>query len=286
MFMEIFKENKTKNNTNEGDFSASVLVGEKSPHEKLRKKILVFYELGLILSFIMVMMSPLMANVPYNYNVYIVYLIFLSVLSLPFFIIASIKLSKKSLRWFLLPLIPIAIFIISSMIGDELQIHSQIQSQPQPLSTRGLPVPVTDVPVALPPDPGEAGKATLAGIDSNNDGVRDDLEREIVYMYPQNDQVRRVLRSMIKKEQEVITTEGDHDHFKALMVSYFSFQNCYDNLVIKERILNGVDNLTNLSNMVKNTSERSKMFNKNAKKAEPYDYIGGNCDQPLVQGQY
>jgi hypothetical protein len=32
----------------------------------------------------------------------------------------------------------------------------------------------------IPPDPGEAGKATLEGIDSDNDGVRDDIERWIV----------------------------------------------------------------------------------------------------------
>ncbi|WP_345984447.1 hypothetical protein WCX49_07335 [Sulfurimonas sp. HSL-1656] len=35
----------------------------------------------------------------------------------------------------------------------------------------------------LPPDPGEAGKETLLGIDSNNDGVRDDLERYIYHRF-------------------------------------------------------------------------------------------------------
>ncbi|WP_345984445.1 hypothetical protein WCX49_07325 [Sulfurimonas sp. HSL-1656] len=35
----------------------------------------------------------------------------------------------------------------------------------------------------LPPDPGEAGKNTLLGIDSNNDGVRDDVERWIYKTY-------------------------------------------------------------------------------------------------------
>lgn len=34
---------------------------------------------------------------------------------------------------------------------------------------------------SLPPDPGEAGKATLAGVDSNNNGVRDDVERWIAF---------------------------------------------------------------------------------------------------------
>lgn len=36
----------------------------------------------------------------------------------------------------------------------------------------------------LPPDPGSAGMATLAGIDSNTNGVRDDLERYIALTYP------------------------------------------------------------------------------------------------------
>lgn len=35
----------------------------------------------------------------------------------------------------------------------------------------------------LPPDPGEAGKATLLGIDSNDNGVRDDVERAIYLTY-------------------------------------------------------------------------------------------------------
>jgi hypothetical protein len=32
----------------------------------------------------------------------------------------------------------------------------------------------------FPPDPGEEGKATLAGVDTDEDGVRDDVERHIV----------------------------------------------------------------------------------------------------------
>lgn len=48
----------------------------------------------------------------------------------------------------------------------------------------------------LPPDPGEAGKATLAGIDSDGDGIRDDIQRYIALTYPgdQNINVRKALR--------------------------------------------------------------------------------------------
>ncbi|MCF6156788.1 MAG: hypothetical protein E3K36_16465 [Candidatus Brocadia sp.] len=32
----------------------------------------------------------------------------------------------------------------------------------------------------LPPDPGKAGKETLLGIDTDGDGVRDDIQRRIM----------------------------------------------------------------------------------------------------------
>jgi hypothetical protein len=157
------------------------------------------------------------------------------------------------------------------------------------LSTRGLPPPATDVPVILPPDPGEAGKTTLAGIDSNNDGVRDDLEREIIYMYPQNQEVRKVLRAMVKKEQDMITTTGDHEHFKGLTISSLAFLDCYNYLVF------GVDLADHsksnfLISLVRNTSERLRIAQKNSKIALPYSsavHLSSEaCLQPLVKGQY
>ena len=49
-------------------------------------------------------------------------------------------------------------------------------------------VNITEVPLVihghtLPPDPGEEGKKTLLGIDVNNNGVRDDVERWIYMTY-------------------------------------------------------------------------------------------------------
>jgi hypothetical protein len=45
--------------------------------------------------------------------------------------------------------------------------------------TVSQPLALDVAPFPLPPDPGEAGKQTLAGIDSDNDGVRDDVQRWI-----------------------------------------------------------------------------------------------------------
>jgi hypothetical protein len=147
----------------------------------------------------------------------------------------------------------------------------------------------TDVAITLPPDPGEAGKATLAGIDSNHDGVRDDLEREIVYMYPQNEQVRRVLTAMVKKEQDIITTSGDHEYFKGLTESFFAFEHCYQYLVFGNNIID-YTNSDILWNMLINTPERKKADKDHNYIALPYtsnvDYKSEYCNQPLIKGQY
>lgn len=47
-------------------------------------------------------------------------------------------------------------------------------------SASAASTPQTVATASLPPDPGTAGKATVEGIDSDNDGVRDDVQRAIV----------------------------------------------------------------------------------------------------------
>ncbi|SMN01704.1 hypothetical protein SPONN_2781 [uncultured Candidatus Thioglobus sp.] len=63
----------------------------------------------------------------------------------------------------------------------------------------------------LPPDPGEAGKLTIEGIDSDNDGVRDDIQRYIAITYPASESIRRVLTDMAKANQDFIFNADDKD---------------------------------------------------------------------------
>jgi hypothetical protein len=69
---------------------------------------------------------------------------------------------------------------------------------------RPLPVTVLVTVVPLPPDPGEAGKATLAGIDSDNDGVRDDIQRYIALTYPSSEKTRAGLTQLAVANQDLI----------------------------------------------------------------------------------
>jgi hypothetical protein len=65
---------------------------------------------------------------------------------------------------------------------------------------------VTIDPFALPPDPGEAGKQTLEGIDSDHDGVRDDVQRYIALQYQSDAAVRAALTQLFRANQTFITT--------------------------------------------------------------------------------
>jgi hypothetical protein len=56
---------------------------------------------------------------------------------------------------------------------------------------------------------GAAGKATLAGIDSDNDGVRDDVQRWIVMSYPNSEKTRAALQQMAKAMQNILLNATD-----------------------------------------------------------------------------
>lgn len=60
----------------------------------------------------------------------------------------------------------------------------------------------------LPRDPGSAGDATLAGIDSNGNGLRDEIEREIVYAYPSNPKAQTALFEMANYYQFALANNG------------------------------------------------------------------------------
>ncbi len=60
----------------------------------------------------------------------------------------------------------------------------------------------------LPPDPGVAGQQTLAGVDSDHDGVRDDLQRNIALTYAGSQPTIRALRQMVKTLQSALVDSG------------------------------------------------------------------------------
>jgi hypothetical protein len=78
------------------------------------------------------------------------------------------------------------------------QIQLQVSAAFRGILKRVLSSPINiavtvDGTKPLPPDPGSAGMATLAGIDSDGDGVRDDVERYIALTYPNSQKTQVAL---------------------------------------------------------------------------------------------
>lgn len=63
----------------------------------------------------------------------------------------------------------------------------------------------------LPPDPGKEGKATLLGIDSNGDGLRDDLERFAAIRFHDRPFLLQLLREEFKIQMRIIASSDDAD---------------------------------------------------------------------------
>ncbi len=64
----------------------------------------------------------------------------------------------------------------------------------------------------LPPDPGEAGKETLEGIDTDEDGVRDDVQIAIAKLYPVNENTRLTLTQLATSIQQSIIAVNSNNN--------------------------------------------------------------------------
>lgn len=61
----------------------------------------------------------------------------------------------------------------------------------------------------LPADPSDAGRQTIAGIDSDHDGVRDDLQRWIAIRFKDSEKKRAALRQLAMAiQQELLSADN------------------------------------------------------------------------------
>jgi len=83
-------------------------------------------------------------------------------------------------------------------------------------------ITVTVDPFKLPPDPGEAGKQTIEGIDSDNDGVRDHVQRYIALTLTNSPRAQAVFTQAVIAGESIIVSSNVADDnllldvFKAL----------------------------------------------------------------------
>lgn len=82
------------------------------------------------------------------------------------------------------------------------------------LDGKSLPYPLTNSSIFntdLPPDPGKNGIQTLLGIDSDDDGVRDDVQRFISRTYSEDKLLALALTEYAKLFQVILQNTSDRD---------------------------------------------------------------------------
>ncbi len=131
----------------------------------------------------------------------------------------------------------------------------------------GLHAEFTFSPIPLPPDPGEAGKITIEGIDSDGDGVRDDVQRWIVFSFSEQPAIRAGLRQFAIAQQQALLDADSEELALTHRDSKERARTCLDAMV---GIDNAYDYYTRLKVQLLNTKERSFAYIK-------YDgHLGGH----------
>lgn len=112
----------------------------------------------------------------------------------------------------------------------------------------------------LPPDPGEEGKKTLLGIDSDGDGVRDDVQRYIVQTYPEHKRLQKALFEYAKQYQVMLQVADNKEASRQATDVQGARHQCVSSIV-----QNSYKHLRKLRPVILNTIERNRryvLFNK------------------------
>lgn len=111
----------------------------------------------------------------------------------------------------------------------------------------------------LPPDPGEAGKMTLVGIDSDNDGVRDDVQRWIAIEYPNSAKTKAALMQYSKAELIFLLQTNKVDARNATEASGHAQACVFYVLGVSQQ---SIEVMSKLTAQILNTQSRSRAYNK------------------------
>jgi hypothetical protein len=123
-----------------------------------------------------------------------------------------------------------------------------------------LPITVAVAPtgVILPPDPGPAGMTTLAGIDSDGDGVRDDVERWIAVTQPTSARNRMALMQAARGIQEATLFNGVQSQAAAGLDAESSAETCLSGIMGDSRAASTLSD--ELDSIELNTGQRVQAY--------------------------
>jgi hypothetical protein len=155
--------------------------------------------------------------------------------------------------------VTVTIFASVNALSGTLDGTIQLRSGGNPPNNFAKPLPVTLMIQGLPPDPGAAGKATLQGIDSDSDGVRDDVQRHIALTYPNSERTRAGLTQYAKATQAALLSANDRNREATVahIIESFYADECLSSFLKPEDARAISDDL---SVQILNTDSRSRAW--------------------------
>jgi hypothetical protein len=103
--------------------------------------------------------------------------------------------------------LPFLLLLAACSGGPTVPSSAPAVSLPVKITLEGVPMILN--PSRVPPDPGPAGDATIAGVDSNGNGIRDDVERWIAATYPASATMRAAMAQTALSLQIVMNGVSD-----------------------------------------------------------------------------
>ena len=135
----------------------------------------------------------------------------------------------------------------------------QLRAVGEGVSATPLPITVVVHDQAVPPDPGEAGRQTLEGVDADNDGVRDDVQRHIILLYPGNAPVRNALTQFAKANQDFIgESDSPEDRLLQVVADRHAASDCLNHVTGRPAIALAL--AQDLRSVLLNTQARSTAY--------------------------
>ncbi len=161
------------------------------------------------------------------------------------------------------------LFSFTILFGINLLSTNLVMAQ-EPLIVQSEPVNDNE----LPPDPGKKGLQTIEGIDSDNDGVRDDVEIAIAKRYPSNEKARSALRKFAKSLQRAFIAQNNNQQ---------QLRSCLSEIVAASDHItfstpNPREDILFIEMVMANTKERSEIY-RDVNAAASGQFFGGELQE-------
>src|SRR3989339_421447 len=187
----------------------------------------------------------------------------------------------KILKWFFLILVGAFIVLV---IARAFHFYNLDKTNAEVAKIHATKLTIDDVMGKnLPPDPGADANKTIAGIDANNNGIRDDVELAIFNAYPNSAKTRAVLLQyalalQMEVIQPIVNTITATEVIREEDRAYQCIGEIFSRNDMKKFIEDGDRLISFIEKRQLNTEERKNGRNLFVKKVRSYSSLDRICD--------